>query len=86
MEPFDFQSRTRVVFGAGALKELGALAREAGFQRTLLVADAGLVATGYVEQAARLLREAAIEVVPFHDFDVNPDTKMIEAGRDRCCR
>ncbi len=72
-----------MVFGTGALKELGALAREAGFQRTLLVADAGLVATGYVEQAARLLREAAIEVVPFHDFDVNPDTKMIEAGRDR---
>jgi alcohol dehydrogenase len=28
------------------------------------------------------LREAGIEVVEFHDFDVNPDTRMIEAGRD----
>lgn len=81
IEPFDFQSHTRVVFGSGALERLGALADELGFRRSLLVADRGLVAAGYVEQATRLLMNQGIEVVAFHDFDLNPDTEMIERGR-----
>ncbi len=81
MESFDFQFRTRVLFGSGALDRLGALARELNFSRTLLVADHGLVAAGYVEQASELLMNAGVKVFAFHDFDVNPDTEMIEAGR-----
>ncbi|MBD0325510.1 MAG: iron-containing alcohol dehydrogenase [Pyrinomonadaceae bacterium] len=81
MESFDFQSRTRVVFGTGALARLGELARELGFRRSLLVADSGLLDCGYIDEAARLLAKAGIEVEAFHDFDVNPDTRMIEAGR-----
>lgn len=77
---FDFQFQTRVVFGSGALERLGGLARELGFRKTLLVADSGLVACGHVSQAARLLSHAGIEVVAFHDFEVNPDTRMIETG------
>ena len=49
MKSFDFQPRTRVVFGAGAINELGKLAVELGFRRTLLVADHGLVASGHVD-------------------------------------
>lgn len=81
MESFDFQFRTRVLFGGDALAVLGALARELNFNRTLLVADQGLVAAGYVQRATELLTNAGIEVFAFHDFDVNPDTEMIEAGR-----
>lgn len=80
MQSFDFQSPTRAVFGAGSFQRLGELSRELGFHRSLLVADRGLVATGYVEQATNLLRAAQIEVIAFHDFEVNPDTQMIEAG------
>jgi len=82
MQPFDFQLHTRVVFGAGALARLGVLARELDFRRTLLVADHGLVASGHVAEASEVLEAAGIEVVPFHDFDVNPDTLMCERGRD----
>ena len=81
MESFDFQSRTRVVFGTGALARLGELARELGFRRSLLVADSGLLDCGYIDEALRLLTTAGIEVEAFQDFDVNPDTRMIEAGR-----
>jgi alcohol dehydrogenase len=77
---FDFAPRTRVVFGAGSFARLGELAAELGFRRTLLAADWGLCAAGYVEQAASLLRQAGVEVVAFHDFDVNPDSAMIDAG------
>lgn len=81
METFDFQPRTRVIFGAGGIERLGDLARELGFRRTLLVADHGLVASGHVDEALVPLRRAGIDVVTFHDFDVNPDSAMIEAGR-----
>src|SRR5258705_2493214 len=80
MQTFDYQSRTRVIFGVGTIQRLGDLARELNFHRTLLVADRGLVASGHVAEALTPLRQSAIEVLEFHDFDVNPDTQMIEAG------
>jgi alcohol dehydrogenase len=80
MNAFDFQSQTRVIFGNGAIEGLGDAARELDFRRTLLVSDRGLVACGHVDRAAKLLARTGIEVIPFHDFDVNPDTRMIEKG------
>ena len=81
METFDFHPRTRVIFGAGAVEQLGQLARELNFRRTLLVADRGLAASGHFAEALAPLRMAGIEVAAFHDFDINPDTRMVEAGR-----
>jgi alcohol dehydrogenase len=81
MVPFDFQPRTRVVFGRGAASGVGVLARDLGFGRTLLVADRGLVAAGHVALVQQALEGAGIDVVPFHDFSENPDSAMVEAGR-----
>ena len=81
MISFDFQPRTRVVFGAGSVARIGDLARELGFRRTLLVADAGLVHAGYVAAAVRAFDTAGIAAIPFHDFGQNPDSAMVEAGR-----
>ena len=69
-----------MIFGAGAIDRLGELARELNFKRTLLVADHGLVASGHVDEAVGPLQKAGVEVVRFHDFEVNPDTRMVEAG------
>jgi alcohol dehydrogenase len=80
MRSFDFQPRTRVVFGAGVIDRLGELARELDFRRTLLVADHGLLASGHVDEAVGPLEKAGVKVFRFHDFEVNPDTRMIEAG------
>lgn len=81
MEPFDFHSRTRVIFGEGSLARLGELATELGFRRSLLVADRGLVTCGHVERAREVLTRSGVQVIPFHDFDVNPDSAVVEAGR-----
>ena len=81
MDAFDFQLQTRLIFGAGSIGRLGELARELGFRRTLLVADHGLLASGHVDEALAPLQSVGIEVFRFHDFEVNPDTRMIEAGR-----
>jgi alcohol dehydrogenase len=78
---FDFRLGTRIVFGAGSLDRLGALAGELGFRHALLVADPGIVAAGYVEAAAASLRAVGIAETRFHEFDANPDSRMVEAGR-----
>src|SRR5690242_18708763 len=80
MKSFDFQPRTRVVFGAGAIERLGELARELNFRRTLLVADHGLLASGHIDEAVKPLEKAGVEVIRFHDFEVNPDSRMVENG------
>ena len=81
VRPFDFHLRTRIVFGEGTLGRLGDLARELGFTRTLVVSDPGIVATGQVARAASILESAGIAACTFHDFDANPDTRMVDAGR-----
>jgi alcohol dehydrogenase len=81
MTSFDFQPRTRVIFGAGALARIGELSRELGFRRTLVVADSGVVQAGYVASAVGALETAGIEAIPFHDFGQNPDSAMVDAGR-----
>jgi alcohol dehydrogenase len=72
---------TRVVFGPGALDQVGTLARQLAFTRALIVSDKGIVQAGFVERAARLLESAGIHPSFFHEFDANPDTAMVEAGR-----
>jgi alcohol dehydrogenase class IV len=81
MRSFDFELRTRVVFGEGVLSRIGELARHLGFARTLIVSDRGIVASGLVDRAAATLRASGIVPFFFHDFDANPDTAMVEAGR-----
>ena len=82
MDPFDFQPRTRVIFGAGSIARLGEIALELNFHKTLLVADRGMIESGHVDEALSPLRKAGIRVSSFHDFEVNPDSRMVEAGRD----
>lgn len=81
MQPFDFHPRTRVIFGAGLLGRVGALAAESGFRRTLLVSDPGIVSAGIADRAAQALQASGIEAVLFKNFDANPDEHMVEAGR-----
>src|SRR6188474_1243195 len=78
---FDLALHTRVVFGAGTLDRLGELARELGFNRTLVVTDKGLLPTGLADRAKALLASASIESWSFHEFEPNPDMAMVEAGR-----
>jgi alcohol dehydrogenase len=71
----------RVVFGEGALDRVGRIAKDLGFTRALIVSDKGIAATGLVNRAARLLEAAGVVPCFFHNFEANPDTAMVEAGR-----
>src|SRR5215210_2032507 len=79
MLAFDFQPRTRVVFGAGAIDRTGELARELGFRRTLVVADPGIVTSGHSATLLSALGTAGLEIHLTSDVEVNPDSDT--AGR-----
>lgn len=81
MQNFDFLPRTRVVFGAGVFDRLGALGRELGVTRALIVSDKSLRPTGFAARAAEVLLASGIVSHLFEDFDPNPDSRMVEAGR-----
>jgi alcohol dehydrogenase len=80
MVPFDFQHRTRAIFGRHTAERTGTLARELGLRTTLLVADPGIVAAGHAAAIERTLQAASLTVVRYSDFSENPDSLMVAAG------
>jgi alcohol dehydrogenase len=77
----ELQTDVRLVCGEGALGQIGVLAKELGFSRTLLVSDPGLARAGHLNHAHAFLDQSGIEALEFSDFDANPDSRMLEAGR-----
>ena len=80
MVPFDFQARTRTIFGRHTAARSGTLARDLGFQRVLLVADPGIVAAGHAALVERSLHAASIFFIRYSEFGENPDSDMVAAG------
>jgi alcohol dehydrogenase class IV len=62
----NFNFPTRILFGAGAVRELPQVLAEHGVTKPLIVTDPGLRASGVVDAVAGVLRDAAI---PFEIFD-----------------
>ena len=77
---FDFDPRTRVVFGSGVMSRLGELSREFG-DRALLVTDRGLKDAGHEDRAIASLNAAGVTATIFDDVHPNPTTEDV----DRCC-
>jgi alcohol dehydrogenase len=77
---FDYQPRTRVVFGPGKLALLGALAREQGGERILLVTDRGLESAGHPARGIAALEEAGLGVTVFDEVHENPTTDDVDRG------
>jgi len=75
-------SRTRVVFGLGAVERLGELARGLGARRVLVVTDPGIVAAGHVARAERALAAARVEVRRFAAVREDPTTADVERCLD----
>ncbi len=77
---FDFDPRTRVVFGAGTVARLGELTRELGGSRVLVVTDDGIERAGHVAKAVASLREVGLDVIVFKDVQPNPTTDDVDRG------
>jgi alcohol dehydrogenase len=77
--PFDYQPRTRLVFGVGTIDQLGRIAVETPIRRALIVTDPGIVSAGHVDRGLASLREAGVEAVVFDGVRENPTTVDVDA-------
>ncbi|MBA3311776.1 MAG: iron-containing alcohol dehydrogenase [Planctomycetota bacterium] len=77
---FDYDPRTRVVFGPGRLSRLGKVAKELGCDRVLVCTDAGIRAAGHAERGIESLRAAGLHVTVFDEIHPNPTTDDVERG------
>lgn len=82
---FDYQPRTRLVFGADSLERVGELARDLGGRRALLVTDRGIVAAGHASRAIGFLEAAGLHVEIYDAVRENPTTidvaRCVDAAR-----
>src|SRR5688500_12947822 len=82
LQPFDFHTPTRVMYGPGALMRLGEAARELGARRSLLVTDPGLAAVGHPQRAQQSLQDAGLDVFVFDRVEENPTSRHVTIGVD----
>src|ERR1041384_126397 len=75
---FDFQPRTRLVFGVNSVERVGEIARELGAKKILLVTDAGLVAAGHAAHVLKALHADGVHEVVFDKVRENPTTRCVE--------
>lgn len=80
MIPFDFQPRTRIIFGPDKLDALGELASEMGARRALIVSDPGVIAAGHANRGIDALEKAGIVTQLFEGVHENPTTKDVDSG------
>jgi alcohol dehydrogenase len=79
LNAFDWQPRTRLIFGNGTLDRLGEAACDLGAQRALIVTDAGIVAAGHLERARASLEAVGLTVAVFDAVRQNPTTEDVDA-------
>ena len=75
---FDYQPRTRIVFGLGCVDRVGTIARDLGAKRVLLVTDRGIVSAGHADGVTARLEEQGIKVARFAEVEENPGTRCVE--------
>lgn len=73
-----FQAATRVIFGPGAVANLGALAREQDLRRCLVVTDAGVMEAGIAPRVVDVLGGVGVETAIFDAVEPNPSMETVE--------
>ena len=80
MSSFTFNSVPSIRFGAGIISNLRDIVVSANCSRVLLITDPGMLKTGIVSRALRLLEEDGIEVALFADVQADPPEAVILAA------
>ena len=80
MTDFTFETTPRILSEAGGSRRLGALARDLGMRRALVVTDAGLVAAGLLGAVEASFAEAGVALTLFTEVLADPPEAMIDAA------
>ena len=75
---FDYQPRTRIVYGLDSIERAGELARGLGARIVLVVTDPGIVTAGHAHRLEHILQSCGLGVVVFDQVRENPTTRDVE--------
>jgi alcohol dehydrogenase len=75
---FDYEPRTRLIFGVDSVEQVGEVARQLSANRVLLVTDPGLVKAGHAQRVRSLLDKAGVFTHVFDRVRENPTTRDVE--------
>ncbi|MEW6233047.1 MAG: iron-containing alcohol dehydrogenase [Chloroflexota bacterium] len=80
-ELFEYQTRTRVVYGPGVVKDVGFEVSKLGGTKAVIVTDRVLRSIGLVDRVVRGLEESGVELAGIYD-DVPPNSEVgvVERG------
>lgn len=79
---FRYMAPGRVEFGVGLVDQVGALLREQGAHRVLLVTDPGLRATANFERVTRSLAEAGLPYTVYAEVESDPSAETCRKGSE----
>jgi len=82
MELFNFHLPTRIVFGVGALSNLGTELSERGWGSALIVTDKGVREAGLLARVEEQLKASGIDYGVYDGVVPNPTVESIEAALD----
>jgi len=82
MKSFEFLIPTRIVFGNGAVKNIGEEAEKLG-SRCLIVTDKGLVKMDIVHRIQETITSAGLKVEVFSEVDPNPRDFSVQKGAEK---
>jgi len=82
-QEFQIAVPTRIVFGAGKSRELGAMLARRDYAAALICTDANLVRAGVVEGIEASLRAAGVSSFVFDQVKENPDLQTVQDAWQR---
>lgn len=82
MSKFTFETTPLLVCEDGAAKRLGAMIRERGAARPLIVTDKGLIDAGIIAPVIEAMRQDGVEPVLFSDVLADPPETSVDAAVD----
>lgn len=72
-----------IIFGLGALSQVGESAVRLGAKKVFVVSDRGVIEAGWVEKALSFLKQAGLEYEVFYDITSNPKDNEVGQCADR---
>ncbi len=82
LKSWEFHSAGKLVFGAGAIEQLGSLVKEAGLKRPVIITDRTLVELGVTAGAVESLRAAGIDAPIFDGGQAEPEIDVAIRGAE----
>jgi len=80
MTTFTFNTSGAILFGEGAIGQIGAIAAARLGRRVLVVTDPGVVKAGLVEPALKALAEASVEAIVYAEVAADPPEALVLAA------